>query len=56
MALQQVNEWELYDLQEDPGEMNNIYGQPGTEELTATLKAKLKDLQASYGEAEFWCE
>ena len=24
--------WELYDLQEDPMEMHNIYGQPGTEE------------------------
>lgn len=23
--------WELYDLQEDRMEMHNIYGQPGTE-------------------------
>ena len=25
--------WELYDLQEDPMEMHNIYGQPGTERV-----------------------
>ena len=24
-----IDEWELYDLQEDPTEMHNLYGQPG---------------------------
>lgn len=43
-----VDEWELYDLQEDPTEMHNIYGQPGTEEVTARMMAKLKDLQEQY--------
>ena len=40
--------WELYDLQEDPMEMHNIYGQPGTEELTKELKAELLRLQVQY--------
>jgi arylsulfatase A-like enzyme len=53
-ALKEVNEWELYDLQEDPSEMNNIYGQEGTEELVADLKRRLKALQAQYGESHFW--
>lgn len=53
-ALKEVNEWELYDLQEDPSEMNNIYGQEGTEELVADLKRRLKTLQAQYGESHFW--
>ena len=40
--------WELYNLNSDPTEMKNIYGQPGTEEITAQLKTKLKELQAKY--------
>lgn len=43
-----IDEWELYDLQEDPSEMHNIYGQPGTEEITSRMMAKLKDLQEQY--------
>lgn len=43
-----VDQWELYDLQTDPAEMHNIYGQPGTEQITATMMAKLKDLQEQY--------
>lgn len=43
-----LNQWELYDLQADPHEMNNIYGQPGTEEITASMRAKLKALQEQY--------
>lgn len=40
--------WELYDLQEDPSEMKNIYGKPGTEEITKELKAELRRLQEQY--------
>jgi len=36
-----VNYNELYDLQADPHELNNIYGQPGTEEITAELQQLL---------------
>lgn len=43
-----VDQWELYDLQEDPDEMNNIYGKPGTEEVTSRMMAKLKYLQEQY--------
>ena len=39
------NQWELYDLVNDPLEMNNIYGQPGQEKITATLKAELLRLK-----------
>src|SRR6185503_4262533 len=39
------DQWELYDLVNDPLEMNNIYGQPGHEQLTATLKAELSRLK-----------
>ena len=39
------DQWELYDLVNDPLEMNNIYGQPGQEKVTATLKAELLRLK-----------
>ena len=39
------DQWELYDLVNDPLEMNNIYGQPGQEKVTAALKAELLRLK-----------
>ena len=43
-----IDQWELYDLATDPHEMNNIYGQPGTEEITARMMARLKEQQEQY--------
>lgn len=43
-----IDVWELYDLKEDPNEMNNIYGKPGTEEVTARMMQKLKEAQEQY--------
>ena len=43
-----IDEWELYDLQSDPHEMDNLYGKPGYEEVTAQLKEELKRLQDQY--------
>ena len=40
--------WELYDLKNDPSEMNNLYGSPGYEQITETLKAELAALQEEY--------
>jgi hypothetical protein len=39
-------EFELYDLQADPDEMNNLYGKPDYEELVARLKKRLAELRA----------
>ena len=38
-------EFELYDLQEDPSEDHNLYGKPGYEKLTAQLKKRLEELR-----------
>jgi arylsulfatase A-like enzyme len=35
------DQWELFDLVHDPFEVHNLYGQPGQEQLTVTLKAEL---------------
>ena len=43
-----IHSWELFYLQEDPSEMNNIYGKPGTEEITKELKTELIRLQEYY--------
>lgn len=43
-----IDSWELYDLQKDPAQMHNIYGQPGTEKLTGNLKKQLQNLQVKY--------
>lgn len=42
--------WELYDLQTDPHEMNNLYGRPGYETLTADLKRQLRELRTELGD------
>ena len=43
-----IDSWELYDLQKDPAQMHNIYGRPGTEKLTQQLKKQLVGLQVQY--------
>lgn len=43
-----IDEWELYDLQADPTEMHNIYGAPGTGDITAKLLQDLKEAQELY--------
>jgi arylsulfatase A-like enzyme len=39
------DQWELFDLVNDPRELHNLYGQPGQEALTAALKAELARLK-----------
>jgi arylsulfatase A-like enzyme len=40
--------WELFDLAKDPQELQNLYGQTGTDTLVATLKAELDRLRQVY--------
>ena len=44
-----MDEWELYDLEKDPNEMNNIY-KDASEELISELKTQLKSLQVEYND------
>jgi arylsulfatase A-like enzyme len=43
-------EFELYDLQTDPDEKDNLYGKPGYEDLTAHLRARLAELRKETGD------
>ena len=43
-----IDEWELYDLHNDPQELNNLYGKEGYDEITKELRAELNRLQEQY--------
>jgi len=45
-----VDVWELYNLEQDPNELKNLYGLPEYDNLVEELKLKLKDLQVEYGD------
>jgi arylsulfatase A-like enzyme len=46
----QTDEWELFDLVEDPTELNSVYDDPARAELVAQLKAELRRLREYYGD------
>jgi len=46
----ETQEWELFDLQWDPNEMQNIYDDPANAQLVVELKAELRRLRQLYGD------
>jgi arylsulfatase A-like enzyme len=49
---EQPEEWELYDLQNDPDEMKNLYGQREQANRVRELKAKLAELRHESGDTD----
>ncbi|MGA1030046.1 MAG: sulfatase [Flavobacteriaceae bacterium] len=47
-----IDEWELYDLEKDPSEMNNVYGQADYADIQENLHQKLEQLRAHYGDSD----
>jgi len=47
-----IDAWELYDLEKDPHEMNNVYGDPAYQDITKDLKKELQRLRDKYGDSE----
>jgi len=43
-----IDEWELYDLREDPREMKNVYDEPAYADTVRQLKAELQRLRKEY--------
>jgi arylsulfatase A-like enzyme len=41
-------EWELYDLEKDKNEMNNVYNDPAYKKVQETMKRKLKETKEQY--------
>jgi arylsulfatase A-like enzyme len=46
------DQWELFDLVNDPYELHNLYGQPGQQALTASLKTELARLKNDVGDTD----
>lgn len=44
--------WELYDLQKDPAEMNNVYGTPEYRQVAERLKQRLLELKDQYNDRD----
>jgi arylsulfatase A-like enzyme len=45
-------EWELFDLEKDPAEMNNLYGDPAYAKVVRKLKAELLSLKKQLGDTD----
>jgi len=43
-----IDEWELFDLKNDPRELNNLYNDPGYREEVINLKKRLNELRKRY--------
>jgi len=48
MHFYQFDEWEFYDLETDPDELHNLYGDPASAEVINAMKAELNRLRAHY--------
>ena len=44
-------EWELFDLEKDPMELNNVYGDPASAEAVEDLKTQMYQLQSDVGDS-----
>ncbi len=47
-----IDEWELYDLEEDPTEMNNIYNDPAYSTIKNEMHQKLIEIRKKYKDSD----
>ena len=47
-----IDEWELYDLDKDPTEMNNIYNNPEYASVQENMHKRLLELRKKYGDSD----
>ena len=47
-----IDEWELYDLEKDPSEMNNVYKDPTYDSVKKVMHQKLKDIRIKYEDSD----
>lgn len=47
-----IDEWELYDLAEDPNEMQSVYNNPEYAEVQTMMHQRLSELREKYGDSD----
>jgi len=47
-----IDAWELYDLEQDPHELRNVYDDPAYADVVTELKAELVRLRKQYGDSD----
>jgi len=47
-----IDEWEMYDLETDPSEMKNLYGDPAYAKVQQDLHKRLAELREHYGDSD----
>ena len=47
-----IDEWELYDLEKDPSEMNNVYTNPAYDSIKKEMHQKLKEIRIKYKDSD----
>lgn len=47
-----IEAWELYDLDEDPNEMNNVYDDPDYTEIREQMHIKLEEVRKKYKDSD----
>jgi hypothetical protein len=46
------NEWDLFDLKKDPGQMQSVYANPEYADIVQNLKTEIETLRRQYGETD----
>lgn len=47
-----IDEWEMYDLETDPSELNNVYDDPAYAAVREELHTRLTELRKEYGDSD----
>ncbi len=47
-----IDSWELYDLKNDPSELNNLYGNNDYQKIVNNLKQRLEELRKQYNDTD----
>ncbi len=47
-----IDQWELYDLEKDPKEMNNVYTDPSYQKVKKEMHKKLEEVRIKYGDSD----
>ncbi len=47
-----IDQWELYDMEKDPNELHNVYGEPEYADVQVSMHKKLNELRQKYGDSD----